>query len=79
MIGSHASAAALAILGAGAAILAPHLVRAEQSANPAPIRLVTLDPGHFHAALVQKFMYDGVDARVHVYAPGGDDWKTSAH
>jgi predicted dehydrogenase len=37
------------------------------------IRLVTLDPGHFHAALVQKSMYDGVDTNVHVYAPPGPD------
>lgn len=34
---------------------------------------MTLDPGHFHAALVQKFMYADVDPLVHVYAPGGDD------
>jgi len=34
---------------------------------------MTLDPGHFHASLVQKFMYDDVDSRVHVYAPPGDD------
>ena len=40
-----------------------------------PIHLVTLDPGHFHAALVQKSMYDSVDATVHVYAPEGDDLK----
>lgn len=38
-----------------------------------PIRLVTLDPGHFHAALVQKSMYAGVDSVVHVYAPEGPD------
>lgn len=38
-----------------------------------PVRLMTLDPGHFHASLVQKFMYDGVDPLVHVYAPKGDD------
>jgi predicted dehydrogenase len=37
------------------------------------IKLVTLDPGHFHAGLVQKFMYPGVSAAVHVYAPGGPD------
>ncbi|MCK8492430.1 Gfo/Idh/MocA family oxidoreductase [Spirosoma sp. RP8] len=37
------------------------------------IRLITLDPGHFHAALVQKTMYDGVDSVVHVYAPDGPD------
>jgi predicted dehydrogenase len=36
-------------------------------------RLVTLDPGHFHAALIQKEMYPGVDPVVHVYAPLGPD------
>jgi predicted dehydrogenase len=40
---------------------------------PARFRLMTLDPGHFHAALVQKFMYPDVDSTVHVYAPAGDD------
>lgn len=39
------------------------------------IQLVTLDPGHFHAALVQKTMYDDVDSVVHVYAPEGSDIK----
>ncbi len=38
-----------------------------------PIQLITLDPGHFHAALVQKSMYDSVDSVVHVYSPGGAD------
>jgi predicted dehydrogenase len=38
-----------------------------------PFRLVTLDPGHFHAALVQKSMYDDVDSVVQVYAPEGPD------
>jgi predicted dehydrogenase len=37
------------------------------------IRLITLDPGHFHAALVQKTMYQGVSPRVHVFAPVGPD------
>jgi predicted dehydrogenase len=34
---------------------------------------MTLDPGHFHAALVQKEMYAGVSPRVDVYAPLGPD------
>lgn len=38
-----------------------------------PYRLVTLDPGHFHAALVQKTMYTEVDSIVEVYSPGGSD------
>jgi predicted dehydrogenase len=44
-------------------------------AAPARFRIVTLDPGHFHASLVQKFMYADVDPLVHVYAPAGDDVK----
>lgn len=38
-----------------------------------PFRLITLDPGHFHAALIQKEMYAGVSPRVAVYAPLGTD------
>ncbi len=37
------------------------------------VRLITYDPGHFHAALIQKEMYAGVSPRVHVYAPLGPD------
>jgi predicted dehydrogenase len=37
------------------------------------VHLMTLDPGHFHAALVQKEMYPGVAARVDVFAPLGND------
>ena len=37
------------------------------------VRLVTLDPGHFHAALIQKEMYPGVVPTAHVYAPLGPD------
>lgn len=51
---------------------------AEQATAPAGasgvegrFRLVTLDPGHFHAALVQKSMSPGVSPVVHVYAPEG--------
>jgi len=40
---------------------------------PAKLKLMTLDPGHFHAALVQKKMYENVDSIVYVYAPEGDD------
>ena len=41
--------------------------------NNSEVKLITLDPGHFHAALVQKTMYPGVDSVVHVYAPPGAD------
>jgi predicted dehydrogenase len=43
------------------------------SAASNEVRLVTLDPGHFHAGLVQKFMYPQVSPVVHVYAPAGPD------
>jgi predicted dehydrogenase len=37
------------------------------------MKLTILDPGHFHAALVQKNMYADIDSTVHVYAPAGPD------
>ena len=37
------------------------------------VKLMTLDPGHFHAALIQKSMYDQIDPTVYVFAPEGDD------
>ena len=42
-------------------------------AEEATVKLVTLDPAHFHASLVQKFMYPQVSPVVRVYSPGGDD------
>ncbi len=45
----------------------------EQKEHAFPVTLVTLDPGHFHAALVQKNMYPEVDSNVYVYAPDGPD------
>ncbi|MBK5272384.1 MAG: Gfo/Idh/MocA family oxidoreductase [Bacteroidia bacterium] len=42
-------------------------------ANSKMVQFITLDPGHFHAALVQKTMYADVDSVVHVYAPAGTD------
>ncbi|WP_256013837.1 putative oxidoreductase C-terminal domain-containing protein [Desertivirga xinjiangensis] len=48
--------------------------RAEKgAADSSKVRLVTLDPGHFHAALVQKKMYPDVDSTVFVYAPETPD------
>ncbi|MBN1559175.1 oxidoreductase [candidate division KSB1 bacterium] len=35
--------------------------------------IMTLDPGHFHAALVQKTMFDQIDPTVYIYAPDGSD------
>jgi len=55
---------AISLLAAGSAVSA---------AIAEPVRLITLDPGHFHAALVQKSMLEGVDPVVHVYAAAGPD------
>ena len=46
--------------------------------RPAPqeVVLLTLDPGHFHAALVQKTQYPQVSRDVYVYAPAGDDLES---
>ncbi len=37
------------------------------------VKLMTLDPGHFHSALVQKTMYPQVDSTVYVFAPEGPE------
>jgi predicted dehydrogenase len=47
----------------------------ESMENKYQVQLITVDPGHFHAALVQKSMYDQVSPDVHVYAPVGPDYQ----
>ena len=37
------------------------------------VRLMTLDPGHFHAALVQNTMYEEISPTVRVYGPKSSD------
>jgi predicted dehydrogenase len=44
-----------------------------ETAPMTEVRFMTLDPGHFHAALVLKEMYPGVAPRVDVFAPLGPD------
>ena len=41
--------------------------------KPMQSKLIIVDPGHFHATLLQKDMYPWVDPRVTVYAPLGPD------
>jgi len=41
--------------------------------NEGEIELVVLDPGHFHATLLQKFPQQQVNDTVLVYAPEGDE------
>ena len=45
----------------------------EMEASSDKIKFLTVDPGHFHAALVQKSMYEDVDSVVNIYAPAGND------
>jgi predicted dehydrogenase len=49
------------------------LVSIAVKAQHKEVKPITLDPGHFHAALVQKSMYPDVSPVVHVYAPAGPD------
>ena len=58
-----------------AALLAAIVVTgpAAAASKESPVQLITLDPGHFHAALVQKFMLPDVSPKVLVFAPEGDD------
>lgn len=51
------------------------LAAACSSRSGSDIVLITLDPGHFHAALVQKSRYPQVSPDVYVYAPDGDDLR----
>jgi predicted dehydrogenase len=41
--------------------------------RPTEVQLITLDPAHFHAALVQKEMLPGIAKRVSIYAPLGPE------
>jgi predicted dehydrogenase len=47
----------------------------QANADSSMVKLITIDPGHFHAALVQKTMYPDVSGDVHIYAPDGPDLK----
>src|ERR1700720_2025943 len=40
------------------------------------IHLITLAPGHFHAALLQKVRYSQVDPTVYVFAPDGPELRS---
>jgi predicted dehydrogenase len=56
-----------------AAPAATPAAQGQGSATMKGIRFMTLDPGHFHAALVQREMYPAVSPLVNVYAPLGPD------
>ena len=46
---------------------------AEFTGSDDEVRLAIVNPGHFHAGLVQMNRYSQVDSVVHVYAPEGDE------
>ncbi len=46
-------------------------IKSSFSGTKSEVKIMTLDPGHFHAGLVQKTMYDQVSPTVYVYAPKG--------
>jgi predicted dehydrogenase len=45
----------------------------KDTAADGKVQLMILNPGHYHAALVQKSMYEQVAPVVHVYAPAGPE------
>lgn len=47
--------------------------KGENASKKGDVTIMTLNPGHFHAALVQKSMYDAVNDTVYVYGPDGGD------
>ena len=53
----------------------PKTGKTETQDTSCEVKLITLDPGHFHAALVQKTSYPQVCKDVYVYAPEGEDLK----
>lgn len=46
-------------------------IMATSAVSADTVQLITLDPGHFHAALVHNTMYEQVSPVVRVYAPSG--------
>ena len=56
---------------AGFAVWSGPRLHGADAANQA--KLIVLDPGHFHASLIQEDMYPSLDKQVSVYAPLGPD------
>ena len=46
-----------------------------QTAKDTGVTFMVADPGHFHAALVLKSIYPGVNRSVYVYAPDGPELR----
>ncbi len=71
--GGVAACAAMAVMAMETRSVGQSAATPPPAEQAADVRFMTLDPGHFHAALVQKEMYAGVSPVVSVYAPLGPD------
>jgi predicted dehydrogenase len=72
----HRLPLAIAMLGLAAIVPAcqsPNTQTDQVATDSTAVKLITLDPGHFHAALVQKTTNPDIDSVVHLYAPGGPE------
>lgn len=63
----------MAALMIGAPCFAQTKKAAKFTGAAGEVKIITLDPGHFHASLVQKVSYPQVSKDVYVYAPKGFD------
>lgn len=50
-------------------------MKSENTESDSKIRIMTLDPGHFHAGLIHKTMYPSVDSTIYIFAPEGPELK----
>ena len=73
LAGSAINSTLLAEVARPAGNQPPAKGESESVGDPDFVRLITLDPAHFHAALVQKQMLPGISKRVAIYAPVGPD------
>lgn len=53
----------------------PSEMKSELSESDSTVRIMTLDPGHFHAGLIHKSMYPIVDSTIYIFAPEGPELK----
>jgi len=63
----------IALALAASSQLITHSEESQGKKAMSEVRFMTLEPGHFHAGLVQKEMYPNVSKRVDVYAPLDSD------
>jgi hypothetical protein len=47
----------------------------ETPESDSKVKIMTLDPGHFHAGLIHKSMYPVVDSTIYIFAPEGPELK----